>query len=96
MKRPNLQIMGIEEGEEIQTKGIDNLFNKIVIENIPQPQEREGHPGARSLQNTKPSGPKKKHPQTDHNQNTQHTKQRQNTENCKREKKSYIKANPIE
>jgi hypothetical protein len=25
MKRPNLWIMGIEEVEEIQTKGIDNL-----------------------------------------------------------------------
>jgi hypothetical protein len=30
MKRPNLFIMGIEEGEEIQTRGIDNLFNRIV------------------------------------------------------------------
>jgi hypothetical protein len=27
--------MGIEEGEEIQTKGIDNLFNNIVSENFP-------------------------------------------------------------
>jgi uncharacterized coiled-coil protein SlyX len=35
IKRPNLQIMGIEEGEEIQTKGIDNLFNRIIAENFP-------------------------------------------------------------
>jgi hypothetical protein len=34
MKRPNLQIMNIEEGEEIQTKGIDNLFNRIIAENF--------------------------------------------------------------
>jgi hypothetical protein len=35
MRRPNLQIMGVEEGEEIQTKGIDNLFNRIIAENFP-------------------------------------------------------------
>jgi hypothetical protein len=35
MKRPILQIMGIKEGEEVQTKGIDNLFNKIIAENFP-------------------------------------------------------------
>jgi hypothetical protein len=27
--------MGVEEGEVIQTKGIDNLFNKIIAENFP-------------------------------------------------------------
>jgi hypothetical protein len=35
IKRPNLRIMGIEEGEEVQTKGICNRFNKIIIENFP-------------------------------------------------------------
>jgi hypothetical protein len=35
MKRPNLLVMGVEEGEEIQTKGIDNLFNRIIAENLP-------------------------------------------------------------
>jgi hypothetical protein len=33
-KRPNLWIVG-EEGKEIQTKGIDNLFNWITAENFP-------------------------------------------------------------
>jgi hypothetical protein len=27
--------MDIEEGEEIQTKGIDNLSNRIIAENFP-------------------------------------------------------------
>jgi hypothetical protein len=27
--------MGIEEGEEIQAKGIRNIFNKIITENFP-------------------------------------------------------------
>jgi chromosome segregation ATPase len=33
IKRPNLRIMGIEE-EEVQAKGIHNIFNKIITENF--------------------------------------------------------------
>jgi archaeosine-15-forming tRNA-guanine transglycosylase len=29
-KRPNMRIMGNEEGEEVESKGIHNIFNKIV------------------------------------------------------------------
>jgi hypothetical protein len=35
IKRPNLRIMGIEEGEEVQVKGICNIFNKIITEKFP-------------------------------------------------------------
>jgi chromosome segregation ATPase len=35
IKRPNLRIMGIEEREEVQAKGICNIFNKIITENFP-------------------------------------------------------------
>jgi hypothetical protein len=35
IKRTNLRIMGIEEGEEVQAKGICNIFNKITTENFP-------------------------------------------------------------
>jgi hypothetical protein len=34
IKRPTLEITGIDEGE-LQAKGIDNMFNKIVVENFP-------------------------------------------------------------
>ena len=34
MKRPKLRIIGIEEGTEIQTKGMNNLFNEIIAENF--------------------------------------------------------------
>jgi hypothetical protein len=34
IKRPNLRIMGIEEGKEVQAKGIHNIFNKIMTENF--------------------------------------------------------------
>jgi hypothetical protein len=35
IKRTNLRIMGIEEGEEAQAKGMHNIFNKIITENFP-------------------------------------------------------------
>jgi chromosome segregation ATPase len=34
IKRPNLRIMGTEE-EEVQTKRMHNIFNKLVTENFP-------------------------------------------------------------
>jgi hypothetical protein len=34
MKRPNLRIMGIEQGE-VQAKEIHNILNKITTENFP-------------------------------------------------------------
>jgi hypothetical protein len=30
-----MRIMGIEEGEEVQAKGMHNIFNKIITENFP-------------------------------------------------------------
>jgi transketolase len=33
-ERPNLQAMGVEE-EDIQTRCIDNLINRIIAENFP-------------------------------------------------------------
>jgi archaeosine-15-forming tRNA-guanine transglycosylase len=35
IKRPNLRIMGTEEGKEVNAKGIHNIFNKIITENFP-------------------------------------------------------------
>jgi archaeosine-15-forming tRNA-guanine transglycosylase len=35
IKRPNLRIMGIEEGEEVRAKGMHNVFNKIITDNFP-------------------------------------------------------------
>jgi hypothetical protein len=35
IKRPNLVLMGIEEGEKVKAKGIHNIFNKIITENFP-------------------------------------------------------------
>jgi chromosome segregation ATPase len=35
IKRPNMRIMNSEEGKEVQAKGIHNIVNKIITENIP-------------------------------------------------------------
>jgi hypothetical protein len=35
MKRPNLRIIGIEEGEESELQGPENILNKSIEENLP-------------------------------------------------------------
>jgi hypothetical protein len=35
IKRPILKLMGIEEGEDVQAKGIHNMCNNIITENFP-------------------------------------------------------------
>jgi hypothetical protein len=35
MRRPNLQVIGLDENEDFQPKGPANIFNKIIEENIP-------------------------------------------------------------
>jgi hypothetical protein len=36
IKRPTLRIHRVEEGADIQTKGIENLFNEIIAKKIPK------------------------------------------------------------
>ena len=42
LKRANLRIIGIEEGIEAETKGINNLFREVILENFPN-IEKEVH-----------------------------------------------------
>jgi hypothetical protein len=35
MRRPNLRIIGIEENEDSQLKGRENIFNKIIENKLP-------------------------------------------------------------
>jgi hypothetical protein len=35
MKRSNLRMIGIEEDEDLQFKGPENIFNKVIEENSP-------------------------------------------------------------
>jgi hypothetical protein len=45
--------MGIEGGEEVQAKGIRNIFNKIMTENFPNLEKTYVLSGTGSLQDTK-------------------------------------------
>lgn len=36
MRRPNLRIIGMDEGEDSQVEGPENIFNEIVEENSPK------------------------------------------------------------
>jgi hypothetical protein len=90
IKRPNLRIMGIEEGEEVQAKGICNIFNKIIAEIFPnlnkelpiQLQETSRTPN-RLYQN-------RNSPWHVIVKNIQHREQRKNIEACKREKTNNV------
>jgi hypothetical protein len=35
MRRPNLWIIGVDENEDFQLKGPENIFNKTIEENFP-------------------------------------------------------------
>jgi hypothetical protein len=39
IKRPNLRLMGIDEGEELQAKGMSNIFNKLTTQKLPNLDE---------------------------------------------------------
>jgi hypothetical protein len=49
IKRPNLRIMSIEEREEVQAKGMRNIFNKINNRKLPKSRESYAHSGTGSL-----------------------------------------------
>jgi hypothetical protein len=53
IKRSNLRIMGIEEGEEVQAKEMCNISNKIITENFPNLEKTIPIQVQESLQNTK-------------------------------------------
>ena len=40
MRKLSLQNVGVDEGEEIQGNGIDQIFNKIIDENFPKLKEQ--------------------------------------------------------
>jgi hypothetical protein len=51
MRRPNLQIIGIDENEDFQIKGPVSIFNKIIEENLSN--LKNAHEHTRCLQNSK-------------------------------------------
>jgi esterase/lipase len=53
IKRPDLRIMGIEEGQEVQAKGMHKIYNKIITEKNPKSRENYLHSGTGRLQDNK-------------------------------------------
>ena len=51
MKRPNLRLVGNEEGEEPQLRDSENAFNNIIKEIFFSCKEGDAHKGIRSIQN---------------------------------------------
>ena len=72
MKRPNLRIIGVEEGEELQHKGPENIFNKTIEKKFPNLMKdipmkvQEAYRASNRLD-------QKKVPLSYNNQNTKHT-----------------------
>jgi hypothetical protein len=50
---------GIQERRDVQAKGTDNMFNKVIEEKFPNLEEK-GHPDTRGFQTTKQGRSKKK------------------------------------
>ena len=65
MKRKNICIIGIPEGEE-EEQGIENLFKKVMMENFPN-LRREKVTKIQETENPKQQSPKEVHCKTHHN-----------------------------
>jgi hypothetical protein len=90
IKRPNLRLMDNEEGEEVQAKGIHNIFNEIITKNFPnfenilpiQVQEASRTPNRLDQNRTSPQHIIIK--------KNKHREQKKNIGACKREKTNNI------
>ena len=65
MKRNNIPIIGIPEGEE-EDQGIENLFEKVTMENSPNLM-REKVTQIQATQSPKQEEPREAHCKTHHN-----------------------------
>ena len=65
MKHNNIRIIGIPEGEE-EEQGIENLFEKVIVENFPNLM-REKVTQIQETQSPKQEQPKESHFMTHHN-----------------------------
>ena len=72
MKRPKLRRLGIEEGE-VQLKGTENLFNKIIGKNFPYLKKDMPMKIQEAYRTPNRLDQKKKVLSPHNNQNTKHT-----------------------
>lgn len=77
MKSLRLEIIEIEGGEDSRIKGLENIFNKVIKENIPN-LKKEMSTSTRSLKNIKQIGSENKILPVHNNQNTKCREHRKN------------------
>jgi recombinational DNA repair protein RecR len=53
MRRPNLQIIGVDENEDFSTLRASKYLQQNYRRKLPKPKERDAHVHTRSLQNSK-------------------------------------------
>jgi hypothetical protein len=84
VNRPNLQIVGIEEGEETQVKDTENISNKIVEKKFPIIKNRVPIKVQEAYRTPNRLDKKKKKRHTAHGtQNTKYTEQRKSIKSSK-------------
>ena len=66
MKRSNIRKIGIPEGEE-EEQGIENLFEKVIMENFPNLMRGKSHKNPENTENPKQEESKEAHCKTHHN-----------------------------
>ena len=66
MKRDNICIIGVPEGEE-EEQGIENLFEKVMMENFPILMREKYHPNPGNTERPKQEERKEAHCKTHHN-----------------------------
>ena len=57
MKRNNIRITGIPEGEE-EDQGRENLFEKVILENFPSLRREKSHPNPGNTESPNQEEPK--------------------------------------
>ena len=70
LKRSNIRIIGVPEGEDEEQK-IENLFEQIMKENVPNLAKEIDFREVQEAQSPKEAGPKEKHTKAHHNHITQ-------------------------
>ena len=70
MKRSNIRIIGVPEGEEEEQK-IENLFEQIMKENFPSLAKEIDLQEVQEAESPKEAGPKEEHTKAHHNYITQ-------------------------
>ena len=66
MKCNNIRIIGIPEGEE-EEQGIKNLFEKVMMENVPNLMRGKSHTNPGITESPNQEEPKEAHCNTHHN-----------------------------